>query len=164
MIFRSASLHLVSIHKKDFFDDEDEEGEEEEEESSEEEEEDFSDEDEEDSFYSMKRKKKREEDDHKVEEEGERGRKMSVKDQKALELRVLEGSGTHDVLSELFGVITTLCRKQFHLILQVFPDHSAIRVARLLIQRVLNDPAFGVHRRIEETLHVLFFNIFLIYI
>jgi len=57
-----------------------------------------------------------------------------------------------DQLSEFFGLISTLCQKAFSLIRQVFPAPAAPKVTRMLIDRLLNDPAFGIHVKVNEVL------------
>lgn len=58
-----------------------------------------------------------------------------------------------DNLSELFGTIGNVCEEQFDIIRKVFPTHSITRVTRLLIQRIFNDPAFGLQARVDAVLH-----------
>ena len=57
-----------------------------------------------------------------------------------------------DQLSEFFGLISSLCQKAFSLIRQVFPAPAAPKVTRMLIDRLLNDPAFGIHVKVNEVL------------
>lgn len=57
-----------------------------------------------------------------------------------------------DNLSELFGTISLVCREQFDIIRKVFPSSTVARVTRLLIQRIFNDPAFGIQSRVEMVL------------
>ena len=57
-----------------------------------------------------------------------------------------------DALSEFFGLISALCRKAFTLIRQVFPPSASLKVTRMLIDRMVNDPAFGIQVRVAEVL------------
>lgn len=57
-----------------------------------------------------------------------------------------------DHLSELFGTIIAVCAEQFDIIRKVFPQQTVARVTRLLIQRIFNDPAFGIQTRVENAL------------
>jgi hypothetical protein len=63
------------------------------------------------------------------------------------------GAGTlMDHLSGLFTMINNVCQEQFSLIRKVFPPHTIARVTRLLIQRIFNDPAFGIQARVDGIL------------
>ncbi|KAJ1441108.1 exocyst complex component Sec10-domain-containing protein [Ochromonadaceae sp. CCMP2298] len=57
-----------------------------------------------------------------------------------------------DQLSGLFSVIDSVCQEQFTLIRKVFPPHSVAKVTRMLIQRIFNDPAFGLQARVDAIL------------
>jgi hypothetical protein len=57
-----------------------------------------------------------------------------------------------DALSEFFGLISSLCQKAFTLIRQVFPPSASLKVTRMLIDRMVNDPAFGIQVRVAEVL------------
>ncbi len=57
-----------------------------------------------------------------------------------------------DALSEFFGLISALCQKAFTLIRQVFPPSASLKVTRMLIDRMVNDPAFGIQVRVAEVL------------
>lgn len=57
-----------------------------------------------------------------------------------------------DQLSNLFKMITVLCQEQFNIIISVFPVNTIPRVTRLLIQRIFNDPAFGIQIRVDNIL------------
>ncbi|KAM3578136.1 hypothetical protein VYU27_000232 [Nannochloropsis oceanica] len=57
-----------------------------------------------------------------------------------------------DALSEFFGLISALCRRAFTLIRQVFPPSASLKVTRMLIDRMVNDPAFGIQVRVAEVL------------
>jgi hypothetical protein len=57
-----------------------------------------------------------------------------------------------DHLSGLFGMINTVCQEQFSIIRQVFPAHTIAKVTRMLIQRIFNDPAFGIQARVDSIL------------
>lgn len=61
-------------------------------------------------------------------------------------------SSSADSLSVLFGTIGSLCAEQFDIIQKVFPQSAVARVTRLLIQRIFNDPAFGIQARVEQLL------------
>ena len=58
-----------------------------------------------------------------------------------------------DALSEFFGLISSLCEKAFTLIRQVFPSSAALKVTRMLIDRLVNDPAFGIQVKISDVLN-----------
>jgi hypothetical protein len=84
-------------------------------------------------------------------------------------------SANQDHMSLLFGSISSICTQQFEVIsevkrkyfriveknstkfivfsIKIFPKESGIRVMRLLIQRIFNDPAFGVQAHIEHALY-----------
>ncbi len=55
-----------------------------------------------------------------------------------------------DNLSEFFGLISTLCQRAFTLIRQVFPPSASLKVTRMLIDRMVNDPAFGIQVRVAQ--------------
>lgn len=57
-----------------------------------------------------------------------------------------------DQLSELFGTISLVCQEQFTVIRMVFPENAVVRITRLLIQRIFNDPLFGIQKRVDELL------------
>lgn len=57
-----------------------------------------------------------------------------------------------DNLSGLFNMINSVCREQFVIIRKVFPLHTVARTTRSLVQRVFNDPAFGIQHRVDEVL------------
>jgi hypothetical protein len=57
-----------------------------------------------------------------------------------------------DALSEYFGLVSELCEKAFTLIRQVFPPSASLKVTRLLIDRMVNDPAFGIQVKVSEVL------------
>lgn len=62
------------------------------------------------------------------------------------------GLSPGDHLSELFATIIAVCAEQFDIIRKVFPQQTVARVTRLLIQRIFNDPAFGIQTRVENVL------------
>lgn len=57
-----------------------------------------------------------------------------------------------DHLSGLFSMINTVCQEQFSIIRAVFPMHTIAKVTRMLIQRIFNDPAFGIQARVDAIL------------
>ena len=57
-----------------------------------------------------------------------------------------------DQLSAFFGLVSSLCQRAFTLIRQVFPPSAALKVTRMLIDRMVNDPAFGIQVRVAEVL------------
>lgn len=57
-----------------------------------------------------------------------------------------------DHLSELFGSVGAVCQEQFSIIRKIFPPTSVARITRLLIQRIFNDPAFGIQSRVDAVL------------
>ena len=57
-----------------------------------------------------------------------------------------------DHLSDVFGTVIAVCAEQFDVIRKVFPQQTVGRVTRLLIQRIFNDPAFGIQKRVENVL------------
>jgi hypothetical protein len=57
-----------------------------------------------------------------------------------------------DNLSALFKMINNVCQEQFVIIRKVFPTHTVARTTRSLVQRVFNDPAFGIQHRVDEVL------------
>lgn len=59
---------------------------------------------------------------------------------------------TVDHLSGLFSMINTVCQEQFSIIRAVFPAHTIAKVTRMLIQRIFNDPAFGIQARVDAIL------------
>lgn len=58
-----------------------------------------------------------------------------------------------DHLSRLFTMINRVCVEQFSIIKKVFPTHTIPRVTRQLIQRIFNDPAFGIQARVDAILN-----------
>lgn len=50
-------------------------------------------------------------------------------------------------LSALFRRVVNVCQSQFIVIGQVFPPPLVAKVTRLLLQRILNDPVYGVQVR-----------------
>lgn len=58
-----------------------------------------------------------------------------------------------DHLSRLFTMINRVCIEQFSIIRKVFPLHTIPRVTRQLIQRIFNDPAFGIQARVDAILN-----------
>ncbi len=62
------------------------------------------------------------------------------------------GVSLMDHLSGLFTMINNVCQEQFALIRKVFPANTIARVTRLLIQRIFNDPAFGIQARVDGIL------------
>lgn len=58
-----------------------------------------------------------------------------------------------DHLSGLFTMINNVCQEQFAIIRKIFPPHTVPRVTRQLIQRVFNDPAFGIQARVDAILN-----------
>ena len=72
---------------------------------------------------------------------------------KLLELQASGSAGSaSDQLSSMFGAIHAVCSTHFRTIRRVFPPESVVRVTRMLVQRVLNDPLFGIQARVEEVL------------
>jgi hypothetical protein len=61
--------------------------------------------------------------------------------------------GSVDYLSELFGTIFTVCTEQFSIIRNIFPREIIPKMARVLIQRIYNDPAFGIQGRVDSILN-----------
>lgn len=57
-----------------------------------------------------------------------------------------------DHLSGLFKMINKVCQEQFSIIMQIFPENTVARVARMLVQRIFNDPAFGIQSRVDAVL------------
>ena len=57
-----------------------------------------------------------------------------------------------DHLSGLFSMINAVCQEQFSIIRAVFPAHTVAKVTRMLIQRIFNDPAFGIQARVDGIL------------
>jgi hypothetical protein len=57
-----------------------------------------------------------------------------------------------DQLSDLFGTISAVCQEQFTVIRLVFPAATVARITRLLIQRIFNDPLFGIQIRVDAVL------------
>ncbi len=64
-----------------------------------------------------------------------------------------ENKDAIDYLSELFLTIGNVCREQSVIIQQVFPRQSMNKVMRSLIQRIYNDPAFGIQSRVDAVMH-----------
>lgn len=62
------------------------------------------------------------------------------------------GMSLMDHLSGLFGMINKVCQEQFSIIREVFPTHTIAKVTRMLIQRIFNDPAFGIQARVDSIL------------
>lgn len=62
------------------------------------------------------------------------------------------GLSLMDHLSGLFSMINTVCQEQFSIIRNVFPAHTIAKVTRMLIQRIFNDPAFGIQARVDAIL------------
>lgn len=62
------------------------------------------------------------------------------------------GLSLMDHLSGLFSMINTVCQEQFSIIRSVFPAHTVAKVTRMLIQRIFNDPAFGIQARVDAIL------------
>jgi len=60
--------------------------------------------------------------------------------------------GSIDYLSELFGSIGKLCNAQFSIIKNIFPKAIVPKITRILIQRIYNDPAFGIQGRVDTIL------------
>jgi hypothetical protein len=58
-----------------------------------------------------------------------------------------------DYLSELFGTIGKVCQEQFTIIRDIFPDYAVPKMTRILIQRIYNDPAFGIQGRVDSILN-----------
>jgi hypothetical protein len=58
-----------------------------------------------------------------------------------------------DYLSELFGSISSVCTEQFTIIRNIFPAHAVPKMSRTLVQRIYNDPAFGIQGRVDNVLH-----------
>lgn len=58
-----------------------------------------------------------------------------------------------DHLSSLFTVINKVCLEQFAIIREVFPVHTIPRITRQLVQRIFNDPAFGIQARVDAILN-----------
>lgn len=61
-------------------------------------------------------------------------------------------AGASDQLSELFGTIGSVCQEQFAIIRLIFPAFAIAKVTRLLVQRIFNDPAFGIQARVDIVL------------
>lgn len=57
-----------------------------------------------------------------------------------------------DHLSGLFKMIDKVCQEQFGIIIRIFPSNTVARVARMLVQRIFNDPAFGIQSRVDAVL------------
>lgn len=57
-----------------------------------------------------------------------------------------------DHLSGLFKMIDKVCKEQFGIIIRIFPSNTVARVARMLVQRIFNDPAFGIQSRVDAVL------------
>ena len=75
-------------------------------------------------------------------------------DMSALGLQVRDShSSSVDFLSQLFWTIGTLCTEQFDIIMKIFPAPMVPKMTRTLIQRIYNDPAFGIQRRVDNVLH-----------
>lgn len=69
----------------------------------------------------------------------------------------LYSTGSVDIgahrLSDLFRFLTAICDEQFQLIAKVFTQDVGIQMMKLLVQRVFNDPAFGIQVYMDSTLH-----------
>lgn len=59
-----------------------------------------------------------------------------------------------DALSEFFGLVSSLCQEAFTLIRRVFPPTSLLKVTRMLIERMISDPVFGIQVRLADVLDV----------
>ncbi len=57
-----------------------------------------------------------------------------------------------DYLSQLFTTIQDVCTEQFGIIRDIFPPSIAPKITRVLIQRIYNDPAFGIQGRVDAVL------------
>lgn len=55
-------------------------------------------------------------------------------------------------LAALFETIRAICREQFAVIEQVFPPAASSSVRELLVERLFNDPAFGVFSSLDQIL------------
>jgi hypothetical protein len=64
----------------------------------------------------------------------------------------MDGMSLVDHLSGLFTMINNVCQEQFSIIRAVFPRHTVPKVTRMLIQRIFNDPAFGIQARVDAVL------------
>ncbi|CAM9358850.1 unnamed protein product [Chrysoparadoxa australica] len=62
------------------------------------------------------------------------------------------GEGGYDSLSGLFGRVVNVCSQEFALIGKLFPPSLVPKVTRLLLQRILNDPVYGIQARVENVL------------
>ena len=62
-------------------------------------------------------------------------------------------AGSVDYLSELFNHISAVCLEQFAIIRNIFPAWVVPKMTRVLIQRIYNDPAFGIQGRVDSVLH-----------
>jgi len=56
-------------------------------------------------------------------------------------------------LSELFWMIGSVCTEHFAIIRHVFPAATVPQITRTLIQRIYNDPAFGIQGRVDNVIH-----------
>jgi hypothetical protein len=69
----------------------------------------------------------------------------------------LYSTGSVDIgahrLSDLFQFLSAICDEQFSLIAKVFTQDIGVRMMKLLVQRVFNDPAFGIQVYMDSTLH-----------
>lgn len=55
-------------------------------------------------------------------------------------------------LAALFETIRVICREQFAVIEQVFPSGASSSVRELLVERLFNDPAFGIFSSLDQVL------------
>ena len=62
-----------------------------------------------------------------------------------------------DHLSGLFNTINKVCQEQFAIIRLVFPPQIIARVTRMLVQRIFNDPAFGIQTKVVSFINNLIF-------
>ena len=53
---------------------------------------------------------------------------------------------------QLFTTIQEVCKEQFGIIRDIFPPAMAPKITRVLIQRIYNDPAFGIQGRVDAVL------------
>lgn len=65
---------------------------------------------------------------------------------------VRDSTGDLDYLSQLFATIQSVCVEQFKIVREIFPEPVIPKITRVLIQRIYNDPAFGIQGRVDAML------------
>ncbi|CAM9682371.1 unnamed protein product, partial [Phaeothamnion confervicola] len=62
------------------------------------------------------------------------------------------GAAAFGSLSGLFGRVIVVCQSEFGIIMRAFPAPLVPKVTKLLLQRILNDPVYGIQARVEAVL------------